>query len=81
MKKTHLEFHRKVVVSGLVELTVMERLVWCREVALSVSATASHKVVELRSHSSTLEGSARKSGSARSSFTACEAPSTVPQLP
>lgn len=46
-KKTHLQFHRKVVVSSLLELAVMEKLVWYGEVAVSVSATVSHKVVEL----------------------------------
>lgn len=40
-KKTHLEFHRKVVLSRLLELAVMEKLLWCRQVAVSVSATAS----------------------------------------
>lgn len=69
-KKTHLQFHRNVVVSSLLELAVMEKLVWCGEVAVSVSATVSHKVVELCAQSSTLVGSVRRSVSARSSFTA-----------
>lgn len=80
-RKKHLQFHCKVVVSGLLELAVMEKLVWCGEVAVSVSATVSHKIVELCAQSSTLVGSVRRSVSARSSFTAWETPSTVLQVP
>lgn len=71
-KKTYLEFHCKVVVSGLLMLAAMKKLVWCGEATVRLSATAFHKVEETCALSITLEGSVTRAASVVRSFTALE---------